>query len=196
MSERFQQAVDAIDNANAGDPTSVTVRGERRPLALAHGVLATEWVSKLAPDADETWLLAARAHHLRRWELPRNTYPAGRAGYLRWKRDQRQRHAEDIAALLGPIGYERATIDRVQSLVRRDDLATDPGSQAVEDGACLAFVETQLSDVATRLPRDRLVEIIRKTLRKMSPAAQAALAGVDLGTNERAVLDEAARQSG
>ena len=37
----------------------------------------------------ETLLLAARAHHLRRWELPRDSYPVGRAGYLRWRRDQK-----------------------------------------------------------------------------------------------------------
>ena len=62
----------------------------------------------------------------------------------------------------------------MQALVRRDHLATDPGSQAVEDAACLVFIETQLADVATKLEHDHLIDVIRKTAKKMSPAALAA----------------------
>jgi hypothetical protein len=196
LTDRFERAVAAIDAANAADPSAVHVRGRQWPLAQAHGVIAADWVATLHPDAEETWRLAARAHHLRRWELPRADYPAGRAGYLRWKRDQRRRHADDVAGLLLAIGYDPAPIERVQSLVRRDNLATDAGAQAVEDGACLAFVETQLADVATRLDRDHLVDILRKTARKMSPAALDALASMQLGDPERSVLDEAFGQPG
>ena len=44
--------------------------------------------------------IAARAHHLRRWEVPRSSYPEGRAGYLRWRRDQKARHAREVADVL------------------------------------------------------------------------------------------------
>lgn len=169
--DRFAAAVAVIDAANAADPTPVTVRGATRPLALVHGELAAEWIEMLVPDAPPELLLAARAHHLRRWELPRSHYDTGRAGYLQWKRDQRQRHARDVAVLLADVGYDADFIERVQALVRRDALRTDPGAQAVEDAACLVFIETQLADVADRLDHDHLVEVIRKTARKMSPAA-------------------------
>lgn len=181
----------AIDAANADDQTRITVRGVEQPLALAHGVLATEWVLTLHPDAPDAWLLAARAHHLRRWELPRSDYPAGRAGYLRWKRDQRQRHAREVASLLAGAGYDEAEVERVQALVRRDHLSTDPGAQAVEDAACLVFIETQLADVSTKLDRDHLIEVIRKTARKMSPAAIEAVGAIPLGHPERRLLADA-----
>ena len=191
MNERYGAAVVAIDRANEADPTRLVVRGHERPLAQAHGTLAAEWVAKLHPDSDETWLLAARAHHLRRWELPRSEYEAGRAGYLKWKRDQRRRHADDAAALLAPLGYDSATIERVQALVRRDDLATDAGSQAVEDAACLAFLETQLADVTTKLDRHHLIDVLRKTAKKMSPEGVAAIAHIPLADAERNLLREA-----
>jgi len=178
MSALLARAVAAIDAANSADPTTVVVRGEPTPLALAHGRLAMEWVQRLHPDAPDEWLLAARAHHLRRWELPRSDYPEGRAGYHRWKRDQRRRHADDVAALLAPLGFDGASIERVQSLVRRDTLAGDPAAQAVEDAACLVFIETQLADVAARFDRDHLIDVLRKTARKMSPAALAAAASI------------------
>ena len=191
MSERYEAAVAAIDAANADDPTLIVVRGVEQPLAQVHGVLAAEWVADLQPDADETWLLAARAHHLKRWELPRSSYETGRAGYLKWKRDQRRRHADDAGALLTAVGYDEAAIERVQCLVRRDHLATDPGSQAIEDAACLAFVETQLAEVATTLDRAHLIDVLRKTATKMSPAGAAAISRIPLSDAERALLDEA-----
>jgi len=187
-SAQFAAAILAIDTANAADPTSIVVRGSSHPLALVHGQLAAEWVARLHPDADEAWLLAARAHHLRRWEVPRTNYAPGRAGYLKWKRDQRVRHAVDVGSLLVEVEYGSAEIERVQALVRRDHLATDPGSQAVEDAACLVFIETQLADVSTKLEHDHLVNVIRKTARKMSPAALAAVSTIPLGEVEQSLL--------
>ena len=188
-SARFDAAIAAIDAANADDPTPVTVRGDAQPLALVHGVLAVEWVTRLSPRADEAVLLAARAHHLRRWELPRSQYEAGKAGYLRWKRDQRQRHARDVGVLLAEHGFAADEIAVVQALVQRQGLAAgDVGAQLVEDAACLVFIETQLADVATKLDHDHLVDVIRKTAKKMSPAALAAVAQIPLGTAERALL--------
>jgi hypothetical protein len=191
LSQRTAGAIEAIDAANAHDPTVVTVRGADHPLAQIHGVLAYEWVLHLHPDADDTWLLAARAHHLRRWELPRSGYDTGKAGYLRWKRDQRQRHARDIAVVLAEHGFDSATIERVQALVRRDNLAVDAGSQAVEDAACLAFVETQLADVATKLDRAHLIDVLRKTARKMTSAGAAAIALIPLAEAEQQLLADA-----
>ena len=191
MSASYEAAVVAIDAANAEDPNHVVVRGDDVPLALAHGRLAAEWIDRLIPDADDTLRLAARGHHLRRWELPRSSYPEGKAGYLRWRRDQKQRHAADVAALLAAAGYAEPAIERVQALIRRDHLATDPGAQAVEDAACLVFLETQLSWTAERLERDHMIDVIRKTTRKMSPAALAAVTTIPLSPADSALLTAA-----
>ncbi|MEN9646689.1 MAG: hypothetical protein RL238_3358 [Actinomycetota bacterium] len=191
LRQRHEVARGAIDAANVLDPTLVEVRGERRPLALVHGQLAAEWVQALHPGADPLLLLAARAHHLRRWELPRSQYPEGKAGYHRWKRDQRQRHADDVAALLSPLGYDASEIETVQRWIRRDQLSTDAGSQAVEDAACLVFIETQLADVATKLDRDHLIDVIRKTAKKMSAEALGAVGRIPLGEAEQRLLADA-----
>jgi hypothetical protein len=191
LNDRYAAAVQAIDDANALDPQQVRVRGAVRPLALVHGWYAVEWVEQLHPAPSELLLLAARAHHLRRWELPRLRYPEGRAGYHQWKRDQRQRHAHDVALILGPAGYSDDEIAQVQAWVRREQLSSDPGSQSVEDAACLVFIETQLAEVAAKLEHDHLVDIIRKTAKKMSPAALGAVARIPLGDAEQRLLAEA-----
>ncbi|MFM2070754.1 MAG: hypothetical protein RLZZ623_1017 [Actinomycetota bacterium] len=191
LSGNYAAVVDAIDAANAGDPTVVSVRGHGVALAFAHGRLAVEWVEFLRPDADELVLIAARAHHLRRWEVARSTYPEGRTGYLAWKRDQRHRHATDVAQLMEAAHYPPEEIERVQALVRRDRLASDPDAQLVEDAACLVFIETQLADVARRLDHDLLVGVLRKTARKLSVEGAAAISRIPLGDFERALLAEA-----
>ena len=191
LSARHDVAAAAIDAANADDPTVVLVRGQRLPLALAHGRLAAAWVQQMHFDAHETWLLAARAHHLRRWEVPRQSYPAGRAGYLKWRRDQKARHAGDVAELLVAAWYSGDEVERVQTILRRDRLSSDDGQQAVEDAACLVFLETQLADVAKRMEHGLLIDVLRKTARKLSAAGAAAIADIPLGDEERALLTEA-----
>lgn len=191
LSAPYDAAVAAIDAANAADPHHITVRGETQPLALAHGRLAAAWVGHLVAEPDDALLLAARAHHLRRWEVPRATYPEGKAGYLRWRRDQKHRHADDVQAILAEAGYDDATIARTQELIRRDHLTTDTGTQAVEDAACLVFIETQLAAVEAKFEHDHLIDVIRKTARKMSPAGLAAVGQIALGEREHALLAEA-----
>ena len=188
LSPRYDEAVAAIDQANAADPNRVEVRGHQIALALAHGTMAAEWIEQLIDEPDEALLLAARAHHLRRWELRRDSYPTGRPGYLRWRRDQKARHATDVAAILAPCGYETAEIDRVQRLIKREPVE---GSQAVEDAACLVFIETQLASIAQRLDHDLLIEVIRKTARKMSDRGLELVASIPLGDAENSLLKQA-----
>ncbi|HNJ96866.1 MAG TPA: DUF4202 domain-containing protein [Ilumatobacteraceae bacterium] len=183
----YDAAVEAIDTANTADPTRVVVRGAEQPLALAHGRIAAEWVVLLSPGVDDAVRLAARAHHLCRWELPRSDYAAGRAGYLQWKRDQRRRHADDLASIMRTVGYDEPTVTAAQAAVLRQG----DGGQLVEDAACLVFIETQLAAVAGQLDRDHLVEVIRKTAKKMSGSALAAVSTIPLGEVEHGLLAEA-----
>ena len=190
-SARFEQAVSAIDAANSADPHTVTVNGSTMPLALAHGTRAMSWALHLAPQADETILLAVRAHHLRRWEVPRQTYPAGKPDYLRWRRDQKARHAVDVAVIMTDAGYEQPIIERVQSLIRREHVSTDIDVQLIEDVACLVFLETQFADFAAANDHLKVLDIVRKTARKMSPVGLAAVADIGLGEHELAIIGEA-----
>ncbi len=171
--DRFERAIAAIDAANADDPNRIVVRGEERPKELAHAELMTEWVQRLDPHADEAQLLAARAHHLRRWTLPRASYPEGRSGYLRWRTELKKRHGEDVARILGEVGYDPETIERVRAIVEKRGLGRDPAVQTHEDALCLVFFETQLAETAAKLTPETGAEVVRKTLAKMSPQARA-----------------------
>lgn len=188
---RFRDAVAAIDEANSGDPNWIVVRGAERPKELAHAELMTEWVTRLRPDAGEALLLAARGHHIRRWRVPRDSYPEGRAGYLRWRRDLHEVHADELGTILESVGYDSATVERVQEIVRKRNLARDPDVQVLEDALCLVFLETQFADLAARTETERMVEIVRKTLAKMSEDGRRVALGLPLPTAEAALVERA-----
>lgn len=189
--DRLAAALAAIDAANADDPFTLPVRGVVRPKELAHAELMTEWVQRLDPGASEAQLLAARAHHLRRWTSPRSGYPEGRAGYLRWRTALKAQHATEVAGILAGAGYDEGTIATVQRIIRKEGLATDPAVQVHEDALCLVFLETQLSATAEQLGEDHIVEVVRKTAAKMSERGLARVAELPLGDDERALLARA-----
>jgi hypothetical protein len=191
--DRLTRALAAIDAANADDPHRIVVRGEERPKEQPHAELATEWLHRLRPDADEALQLAVRAHHVRRWAIPRHRYPEGRSGYLRWRKALKDMHVAEVARILNAVGYGEATVNRVQRLVAKQGLAThaDPDVQVLEDILCLVFLETQLHDLAARLTPDHVVEVVRKTLPKMSDEAKAVALTLDLDPDDRALLEKA-----
>ena len=180
----------AIDAANATDPRS----HEGVPLALAQGRLAEAWVARLDPDASDALRLAARAHHLRRWALPRSDHPEGRAGYLRWRRAQRERHARDLAAILNDAGVDGSVSARAAQVVVKHGLGSDPEVQTFEDAVSLTFLETELHSVLDRLGDDtKAAEIVAKTLDKMSPTGrdQAVVVAKTLDERSQLIVTEA-----
>jgi hypothetical protein len=187
-SSRLAKAIAAIDAANADDPFTLVVDGVERPKEIVHAELMTGWVQRLDPGATEPQLLAARAHHLRRWALPRQDYPEGRAGYLRWRTTLKRRHAEEIGVILDEVGYDPGTIERVQQIVRKEGLGRDPQVQVHEDALCLVFLQTQLDDLAGQLGDDKSVDVLRKTARKMSQNGLAAAAELPLTTTGRRLV--------
>jgi hypothetical protein len=190
---RLAKAIAAIDAANTSDPNTIEVAGRRRPKELAHAEMVSAWVARLRPDASEALLLAARGHHVRRWRSPRSSYPEGRAGYLRWRRDLGRRQADDMGGILAGVGYPPATVERVQAIIRKQHLDDDPEVQALEDALCLVFLETQFDDLAGRLDRDHMLEVLRKTMRKMSPAALEQVGSIALSATGLALIEAAAQ---
>jgi hypothetical protein len=189
--DRLARALDAIDAANAQDPHTILIDGVSRPKELAHAELMTRWVRTLDPDCTDEQLLAARAHHLRRWTIPRDSYPDGRAGYLRWRTALKRQHADDVGEILRGAGYDGDVVARVQAIVSKQGLGSDPAVQVHEDALCLVFLETQLDELADKLGDDKTIDVLQKTAKKMSPAGLQAALGLRFAPDAAALLERA-----
>jgi hypothetical protein len=170
---RFHDAIARIDAFNAADPKRVSRAGGEVAEAVDYAERMSAWVAKLDPAASEALRLAVRAQHIGRWTIPRDSYPAGVAGYNGWRRALARFHAETAGRLMAEAGYDTATIARVGVLIRKEGLGRDPETQALEDAACLVFLETGFDEFSRRHPDDKVVDILKKTWRKMGPKGRA-----------------------
>jgi len=184
---QLQATFTAIDDANDGDPNDHL----GTPLALFQGQAASRWLSQIDPGASAELQLAARAHHLRRWELARADYPAGRQGYLRWRRENKAHQADSLAAIMDAHDWSIESVARARHLLGRTKLRTDIDTQSLEDAACLVFLETQFDSMTERTEHQHMVSIVAKTLTKMSSTAVSLASSIDLSEQSRIVLTDA-----
>lgn len=189
MNERVERAMSLIDVANAADPNIAA--GGDRPKELVYSEQMTRWLEALAPNASEALRLAVRAQHIRRWEIPRDRYPMDRIGYLKWRTDLKHFHAKLAGEILGKAGYDDITIARVQALIRKDRLKQDDEAQTLEDVACLVFLENYFADFAKQHDAEKVVDIVRKTWKKMSPNGHAMALRLDMPKDARALVEKA-----
>jgi hypothetical protein len=178
--EAYDRARALIDAAHAADPNRTP---EGHPAELIYADRMETWVARLVPDASALLRLAARAQHLERWSVPRASYPMDKPGYHAWRRSLYTKQAERARGLLLEAGIAANDADAVATWVGKAGLKTNAGTQALEDAACLVFLENEISAFAAQhaeYPREKFVDILRKTWRKMSLGAQRAALALDL----------------
>jgi len=166
---RLAAVIAAIDAANARDPNQAKTGGASEPAELLYGRRMSETLARLAPDASEHLQIAARGQHIERWTSPRKSYPDGRAGYLKWRRDLKDFHAGRVAGIMTAAGYGADDVARVSSLVRKERLKVDPEAQMLEDVVCVVFLEHYIDAFMAKTDNEKLPAILAKTWAKMSP---------------------------
>ena len=192
----FHQAIQAFEQANAQDPNRVRVEGQEYPRELWYARELKRWVLRLQPDASETLRLAAYCQHLERWKIPQNDFPAGRVGYLNWRKKLAQYHASRAEEILQAVGYPAETIQRVRELNLKQDIKHDPETQVLEDALCLVFLESQFCEFAERTENAKLVEIVRKTWKKMSSKGRDTALQLKLDAATRSLIEQAISEPG
>ena len=193
--DRFEAALRAFDAANAEDPSSIQDDGAARPRELVQAERLSRWVLRREPAASEALLLAARCQHLRRWVIPRSSFPDGRVGYLKWRTELGRFHAAEAERILRSVGYDEATIAQVKKLNLKQGLRSDPSTQVIEDALCLSFLEHELAEFAAKHEREKVVDILRKTWKKMSPRGHELALELSLPQNVTELIRAAVVQS-
>ena len=186
MTTRLERAYALIDAANAADPAGQ---------AQAYGRRMTETLDAFSPGAPETLRVAARAQHIERWTVPRNSYPEGRIAYLTWRKDLQKLHARRAGEIMAACGYGEDEIARTASLLKKERLKQDPDAQTLEDVICLVFLRHEAEPFIARHDDDKVRDILAKTARKMSPEGLAAAGQVPMGERLKRLLTQALTDS-
>ncbi|KAI1342625.1 hypothetical protein F5Y15DRAFT_373384 [Xylariaceae sp. FL0016] len=205
----YAAALRLIDDAHAEDPRTVSGGEGAVPYELHYARKMTRWLGIRCPEAGLALQLACRAQHFRRWEIPRDTYPKTRAGYLTWRAKQKAEAASQVQALLSPSSPSASSpspispplpasdIARTAALIRKENLAADPETQVLEDVACLVFLDDQFDDFEARmrqseqLDEEKMLGILRKTWGKMSEEGRRLALGMQLSDRGRELVGKA-----
>ncbi|MBP9865880.1 MAG: DUF4202 domain-containing protein [Candidatus Omnitrophica bacterium] len=194
MTSRFQAALQKIDQANAQDPNKEFFQGKEYPKELLYSLRMSAWMDNLRPEAGEVLKLAARAQHICRWEVPRSTYPMDRTGYLKWRTFLYSYHAEKAAALLREADYDEATVQKISTLLLKQNIKGNPDMQLLEDVICLVFLENYFADFSKQHEEEKIIPIVQKTWKKMSEEGHRAALQLPM-SSEAAVLVKKALSS-
>ncbi|MDR3713230.1 MAG: DUF4202 domain-containing protein [Puia sp.] len=189
--ERLELAFALFDEYNRQDPNTVVREGINYPAEHFYALQLYKWVKTLAPDAGEVLLLASRCQHIGRWQSPRSGYPAGKAGYLRWRTELAKFHADVAEKLMKEAGYDAETIGSLRSILLKEGLRTNPDMQTMENALCLVFLEFQYEDFLALHDEEKMVRILKKSWGKMTePGRQAAL-GLSFSEKGTALIGKA-----
>ena len=180
-----------IDAAHSADPARTP---EGHPAELIYADRVEAWVNRLDVTATPILRLAARCQHLERWLTPRATFPEGKVGYLSWRRSLYTKQAERARSILLAAGVAAEEAANAATWISKSGLKTNPGTQVLEDAAVLVFLENEIAAFAAKnadYPREKFIDILQKTWRKLSPAGQQAALGLDLPPAIKGLIHDA-----
>ena len=118
-----------------------------------------------------------------------------RAGYHEWRTDLGKFHAREAATLLQQAGYDDEIIHRVQSLLKKEQLKTDPEMQTLEDVICLVFLQSYFPVFAKKHDAEKVVKILQRTWKKMSPRGHSHALKLQMDPDARWLIEKALTQT-
>ena len=190
--DKLQCAFTEFDNYNSNDPHLEVHDGKQYPKELLYALRMSERLNAYQPDAAEHIKIAARCQHIGRWEIPRNSFPMERKGYLQWRSKLALYHSEISSGILERCGFDPATIEQVKFLLQKKQLVQHhPDIQVLEDVICLVFIEHYLHDFALQHDDDKVVDILKKTIRKMSPRALSEVGKISMTEKVKILVQQA-----
>ncbi|HWO13467.1 MAG TPA: DUF4202 domain-containing protein [Polyangiaceae bacterium] len=189
--DRKNRAIAAFRAANAEDPSRLQVGGEERPKELIAAERLAAWVARLEAAPSEALELASHCQHLRRWALARSEFAPGRIGYLTWRKALARFHADQAADILRSVGYGEPLLGDVRRINLKQGLHLNADVQTMEDALCLSFLEHELEEFAGKHDDAKLIDIIRKTWRKMSERGQTQALKLALPSRSSALVGRA-----
>lgn len=166
--KKLKAALEIIDEAHSQDPKNIEIDGIGQPYELHYSQKMSHYLAKRNPSASDVLQLAIRAQHIRRWEVPRDSYPMNRVGYHAWRSYLKKRQADLAEKICLGCGYSEDDAMRVAQLIRKEDLKNDEETQTLEDVACLVFLDDQFEEFEKQHDEGKIVKILQKTWGKMS----------------------------
>ncbi len=107
-----------------------------------------------------------------------------------WRETLKSFHAQEVGKLMRESGYHDFSVEKVARIILKKNIR-DPESQILEDALCLVFLERQFADLSRKEPEEKMLEILRKSWRKMGEKGRTEALKISLSDPERILLRKA-----
>ncbi|SEK64375.1 protein of unknown function [Colwellia chukchiensis] len=181
----------AIDAINQADTNTTVVDGVSHPKELLYGQYMSACLDTYWPNASEQLKIAARAQHVKRWQLKRADFPSGKSGYLAWRKALGIYHGATAKAVMLEHGYSEEDANATARIIRKENLKSDPDTQTLEDVACLVFLQYYFEAFAAKHKEEKIIRILQLTWRKMSTQGQEIALSLSLPTQTGKLIAQA-----
>lgn len=189
----FDEIIAKIDQINSLDPSRSL---ENEPREVVYSRYMTDTLLQMYPNASLELQIAVRSHHIERWRKSRQDWPEGRTGYLKWRKDLYGFHARRTALLLSDYPeIDKQTMTRIQNLITKKNLSFDPECIALEDTACVVFLQYYFADFIKPYDDEKVISILQKTWKRMSEIAKNYALKIELEKRASKLLKKALKST-
>ncbi len=189
--EQYKIASGKIDNAHSGDISSVTENGIELPCELLYSMRMVQVLELFNPGSTYVLKLAVQCQHLQRWGIPRADFPFDRRGYHEWRRVVMDYQLNITSLILTETGINEADILLVSDTLKNQGNKSHIEAQIIMDIACLVFLKWYMEPFASKHQNEKVMDIMKKTIRKMSQEAVTIIPKLDLPESAQLILNMA-----
>lgn len=172
----------SIRNLHNADPEKVVIDSDTIASELLYSNRMLQILEIYEPGADLSLKVAVQCQHLKRWEVERNLFPLDRKGYHQWRREVMGHQLKMTENLLVTCKVAPGEIESIISMLKNQGNKSIPEAQTIQDVACIVFLKWYFEPFAKKHDEGKVVDILKKTTRKMSEKAFEVLKGIDLSS--------------
>lgn len=188
---KYSELTVAIDKLHSEDSVMENVDGNLLPAELVYSKRMLQILETVFPGSDNLLKISAQCQHLKRWMIVRTDFPMDRQGYHKWRRVVMNYQLDETGKLLYAYSVSETDINKILDSLKNQGAKGNSDSQVIEDTACLVFLKWYLKPFADKHEPDKVLDILRKTLRKVSEKGLNAAADIDLSKDVLILLDKA-----
>lgn len=190
---QYHKAIIAIEQIHSKDITQEQHNGSLIPAEFLYGKRMLKTLELVSPESSYAMKLAVQCQHLQRWGVPRSSYTYDRRGYHEWRREVMKYQLEQTINLLSSISIDEIDIKWIAQVINAQENKADSNGLIIMDTACLVFLKWYMEPFAKKHESEKVLDILKKTFRKMSTDAQNLISKLDLPESSLQVLNQAIR---
>jgi hypothetical protein len=185
----YHKATLELEKVHGMDTTREIYNGNQYPSESLYSHRMLQMLEKVNAEASNILKLAAQCQHLKRWNIPRGEYPYNRRGYHEWRRVVMEYQLKEMEEILSKVGISNEDILLVTDALRNQGDKSNSNAQIITDTACLVFIKWYMEPFATKHQSEKVTDIMKKTMRKMSETGLQLISRLNLPTTASQILE-------